>query len=102
MPSSLPAATSPATSASGRGTALNRALNAHVRAGKPIAGTSAGLAILGGYAYGARMAAASPHYGALADPMGSAATLDSGFRRCPTRSAWSPTPISTSVTGSVA
>ena len=30
-----------------KGTALNRALNAHVRAGKPIAGTSAGLAILG-------------------------------------------------------
>ena len=32
-----------------KGTPVNEALNAHVRAGRPIAGTSAGLAILGGY-----------------------------------------------------
>ena len=43
-----------------KGTALNRALNAHVRAGKPIAGTSAGLAILGAMPTARWTAAASP------------------------------------------
>ncbi|AWH52382.1 peptidase [Stenotrophomonas sp. ESTM1D_MKCIP4_1] len=66
-----------------KGTALNRALNAHVRAGKPIAGTSAGLAILGGYAYGALNGGSITSAGALADPMGSAVTLDSGFLQMP-------------------
>jgi len=66
-----------------KGTALNRALNAHVRAGKPIAGTSAGLAILGGYAYGALDGGSITSAGALADPMGNAVTLDSGFLHMP-------------------
>ncbi|KOO84689.1 cyanophycinase [Stenotrophomonas maltophilia] len=66
-----------------KGTALNRALNAHVRAGKPIAGTSAGLAILGGYAYGAMDGGSITSAGALADPMGRAVTLDSGFLQMP-------------------
>ena len=66
-----------------KGTALNRALNAHVRAGKPIAGTSAGLAILGGYAYGALDGGSITSAGALADPMGSAVTMDSGFLQMP-------------------
>jgi hypothetical protein len=66
-----------------KGTALNRALNAHVRAGKPIAGTSAGLAILGGYAYGAMDGGSITSAGALADPMGSAVTMDSGFLQMP-------------------
>ncbi|MGY0528766.1 cyanophycinase [Stenotrophomonas sp. C-A] len=66
-----------------KGTVLNRALNAHVRAGKPIAGTSAGLAILGGYAYGAMDGGSITSAGALADPMGSAVTMDSGFLQMP-------------------
>ncbi|HGM6773258.1 TPA: cyanophycinase [Stenotrophomonas maltophilia] len=66
-----------------KGTALNRALNAHVRAGKPIAGTSAGLAILGGYAYGALDGGSVTSAAALADPMGSAVTMDSGFLQMP-------------------
>ncbi|WMJ67941.1 cyanophycinase [Stenotrophomonas sp. 24(2023)] len=66
-----------------KGTALNRALNAHVGAGKPIAGTSAGLAILGGYAYGALDGGSVTSAGAMADPMGSAVTMDSGFLQMP-------------------
>ncbi len=82
MPSSLPVVTSRATSASGRAL-RSTALNAHVRAGKPIAGTSAGLAILGGYAYGAMDGGSITSAGALADPMGSAVTMDSGFLQMP-------------------
>ncbi|WP_303638028.1 cyanophycinase [Stenotrophomonas tuberculopleuritidis] len=66
-----------------KGTALNRALNAHVRAGKPIAGTSAGLAILGGYAYGALDGGSIDSASAMADPMGRAVTLDRGFLQLP-------------------
>ena len=66
-----------------KGTALNRALNAHVRAGKPIAGTSAGLAILGGYAYGALDGGSIDSASALADPRGAAVTLDHGFLQMP-------------------
>ncbi|MCX2892280.1 cyanophycinase [Stenotrophomonas lactitubi] len=66
-----------------KGTALNRALNAHVRAGKPIAGTSAGLAILGGYAYGALDGGSIDSASAMADPMGEAVTLDRGFLQLP-------------------
>ncbi len=66
-----------------KGTALNRALNAHVRAGKPIAGTSAGLAILGGYAYGALDGGSITSAEALADPLGPAVTLDHGFLQVP-------------------
>ncbi len=36
-----------------RGTAVQEALNTHIMRGKPIAGTSAGLAILGQFSYGA-------------------------------------------------
>lgn len=35
-----------------RGTPVEEAINAHVRAGKPIGGTSAGLAVLGQFVYG--------------------------------------------------
>lgn len=66
-----------------KGTALNAALNAHVRAGRPIAGTSAGLAILGGYSYGALDGGSVTSERALRDPMGSAVTLDNDFLTLP-------------------
>ncbi|WP_305805968.1 cyanophycinase [Stenotrophomonas sp. YIM B06876] len=66
-----------------KGSALNTALNEHVRAGKPIAGTSAGLAILGGYSYGALDGGSVDSPTALADPMGSEVTMDSDFLSMP-------------------
>ena len=66
-----------------KGTALNEALNAHVRAGRPIAGTSAGLAILGGYSYGALDGGSLSSERALRDPMGRAVTLDNDFLTMP-------------------
>lgn len=66
-----------------KGTALNEALNEHVRAGKPIAGTSAGLAILGGYSYGALDGGSVTSANALVDPMGSKITMDSDFLAMP-------------------
>ncbi len=66
-----------------KGTALNEALNAHVAAGKPIGGTSAGLAILGRYAYGALDGGSVNSQVALKDPMGSEVTMDSGFLAMP-------------------
>lgn len=66
-----------------KGTELNRALNEHVAAGKPIGGTSAGLAILGGYSYGALDGGSVNSPVALQDPMGSKVTMDSGFLAMP-------------------
>ncbi len=66
-----------------KGTALNDALNAHVRAGKPIGGTSAGLAILGAHAYGALDGGSVNSPTALKDPMGSEVTMDSNFLTMP-------------------
>ena len=62
-----------------RGTPVAEVLDAHVRAGKPLGGTSAGLAILGEYLYGAMVGGSliSPH--ALADPHGSDNTIETGF-----------------------
>jgi beta-aspartyl-peptidase (threonine type) len=62
-----------------KGTPLNRLLNAHVRAGKPIGGTSAGLAILGEWGYGAMDGGSIKSDAALADPVGSAVTLVDHF-----------------------
>lgn len=66
-----------------KGTGLNEVLNAHVRAGKPIGGTSAGLAILGGYAYGALDGGSVNSPAALSDPMGSEVTMDKDFLAMP-------------------
>lgn len=66
-----------------KGTGLNEALNEHVRKGKPIAGTSAGLAILGGYSYGALDGGSVTSSTALGDPMGSKVTMDSDFLTMP-------------------
>lgn len=62
-----------------KGTALNRALDKHVAAGKPLGGTSAGLAILGAFSYGALDDGSITSKIALAQPLGAAVTLDQGF-----------------------
>lgn len=64
-------------------TPLARALDAHVRAGKPIGGTSAGLAILGAYAYGALDGGSLVSQTALDDPSGPKLTMVQGFLHMP-------------------
>ena len=66
-----------------KGTELNLALNEHVAAGKPIGGTSAGLAILGGYSYGALDGGSLNSLTALSDPMGNEVTMDRDFLTMP-------------------
>jgi beta-aspartyl-peptidase (threonine type) len=66
-----------------KGTPLNALMDRHVREGKPIGGTSAGLAILGGYAYGALDGGSIVSAEALRDPLGPAVTLVGGFLHMP-------------------
>lgn len=66
-----------------RGTPLNQTLDAHARAGKPIGGTSAGLAILGVWAYGAMDGGSLLSDDALKDPFGSQVTLVGDFLHLP-------------------
>lgn len=62
-----------------KGTPIAEALDAHVRAGKPLGGTSAGLAILGEYLYGAMDDGSLRSPEALADPLGAANTIEADF-----------------------
>jgi beta-aspartyl-peptidase (threonine type) len=62
-----------------RGTPIAAALDAHVRAGKPLGGTSAGLAILGEFLYGAMDGGSVKSPEALADPLGPAVTIEQNF-----------------------
>lgn len=64
-------------------TPVARLLNAHIRKGRPIGGTSAGLAILGGTAYGAMDGGSIDSAAALRDPAGPAVTLVTGFLTMP-------------------
>ncbi len=66
-----------------KGTPLNALLDRHVAAGKPIGGSSAGLAILGGHAYGALDGGSITSAEALADPLGKGVTLVDGFLHMP-------------------
>lgn len=66
-----------------KGTPVQHLLTAHVLAGKPIGGTSAGLAVLGGWAYGALDDGSIDSRSALADPLGQAVTLERGFLGVP-------------------
>lgn len=66
-----------------KGTPLNTALNEHVKHGKPIGGTSAGLAILGGYAYGALDGGSMESKDALVDPLGKGMTMVDDFMHLP-------------------
>ncbi len=62
-----------------RGTPVAAALDAHVRAGKPLGGTSAGLAMLGDYLYGAMDGGSQISPRALADPLGAENTIETDF-----------------------
>lgn len=62
-----------------RGTPVAKALDDHVRAGKPLGGTSAGLAMLGEYLYGAMDGGSQVSPAALADPLGDGNTIETGF-----------------------
>jgi len=66
-----------------KGTAVQRAIDAHVRAGKPLGGTSAGLAVLGAYGYGAMDGDSMDSPRALADPLRSGLTLVEDFLHVP-------------------
>lgn len=66
-----------------RGTRLAAAIDAHVRAGKPLGGTSAGLAILGEYLYGAMDGGSITSPQALADPLGDGVTIERDFLHLP-------------------
>jgi beta-aspartyl-peptidase (threonine type) len=60
-------------------TPLNKLINAHVREGKPLGGTSAGLAILGEWGYGAMDGGSITSPEALRAPAGPAVTLVDHF-----------------------
>jgi L-asparaginase / beta-aspartyl-peptidase len=62
-----------------KGTPVATALDAHVRAGKPLGGTSAGLAILGEYLYGAMDGGSIQSPEAMGDPLGAAVTIEQDF-----------------------
>ena len=66
-----------------KGTPLNELLDAHVRAGKPLGGTSAGLAILGAYSYGAMDGGSLLSDDAMKNPLGSGVTLVRAFLHLP-------------------
>lgn len=66
-----------------KGTPLNKLINAHIAAGKPIGGTSAGLAVLGGYAYGCLDSISMVSKVALADPTAPGVTLVRDFLHLP-------------------
>lgn len=58
-------------------------LDQHVKDGKPLGGTSAGLAILGQVGYGALDGTSLTSPRALADPLAASVTLDGGFLHLP-------------------
>ena len=66
-----------------KGTAINKLIDAHVAAGKPIGGTSAGLAVLGGYVYGCLDSISMVSKLALADPTAPGVTLVRNFLHLP-------------------
>jgi cyanophycinase len=63
-------------------TPVQDALNRHIAAGKPIGGSSAGLAILGEFSFSSMIDTIHSQE-ALADPYGSKVTLTRGFLRIP-------------------
>ncbi len=66
-----------------RGTPVNAIIDAHVAAGKPLGGTSAGLAILGEKLYGAMDDGSLKSPDALLAPLGSANTIEGDFLHIP-------------------
>jgi len=61
------------------GTPITAIIDAHVAAGKPLDGTSAGLAVLGEYLYGAMDDGSITSAEALADPFGVHTTIERDF-----------------------
>jgi beta-aspartyl-peptidase (threonine type) len=66
-----------------KGTPLNALHDAHVHAGKPLGGTSAGLAVLGAYSYGAMDGGSLLSGDAMKNPLGSGVTLVRDFLHLP-------------------
>jgi len=66
-----------------KGTPVARLIDRHIRSGKPVGGTSAGLAILGGAGYGAMDGGSVDSTTALRDPMGPAVTIVRDFLHMP-------------------
>ncbi len=66
-----------------KGTPLAHSIDEHARAGKPVGGTSAGLAILGGYVYGCLDSISVVSSDALAQPTGPGITLVRHFLHLP-------------------
>lgn len=64
-------------------TRINEVLDAHVRAGRPIGGTSAGLAVLGGYSYGCLDSISMVSSVALENPTAAGVTLVRDFLHLP-------------------
>jgi beta-aspartyl-peptidase (threonine type) len=62
-----------------KGTSIARLIDAHVAAGKPLAGTSAGLAILGEYLFAAMTPATVTSDSALKNPTGPDITIATDF-----------------------
>lgn len=62
-----------------KGTPVARLIEARFEAGRPVGGTSAGLAILGEWSYGSLDGGSLTSVQALADPMGPAVTLVGDF-----------------------
>jgi cyanophycinase len=62
-----------------KGTPVQAALDAHVKANRPIGGSSAGLAVLGRYSYGALDGGSMESKIALADPFDAGVTLERDF-----------------------
>ncbi|MFM9935003.1 MAG: cyanophycinase [Novosphingobium sp.] len=62
-----------------RGTPIAEAIDAHVAAGKPLAGTSAGLAMLGEYLYGSMDGQSLTSPQGLAEPHGKGTTIETDF-----------------------
>ncbi len=65
-----------------KGTPVGEALNAHIRAGKPIGGTSAGLAVLGEYYFAAFHASINSDT-AMANPFDRSVTVGHDFLSAP-------------------
>jgi cyanophycinase len=65
-----------------KGTPVQQLLNAHLRAGRPLGGSSAGLAILGRYSYTALDGGSMESKIALANPYDAGVTLEDDFLHC--------------------
>ncbi len=66
-----------------KGTPVQDLLNAHVRANRPLGGSSAGLAILGRYSYTSLDGGSMESKTALANPFDKGMTLEGDFLHCP-------------------